>query len=337
MTIYAIGNDASMLSTGVLNQTAGKFNSAWTDRCIQIPDNTAGSIALPGQNLPGNELWIHFDAWVPAPVGVNSSNIHYIFRLICGDRAVAELQSRSSTSLGIRYISGGTSSVNEPNTTGISIPYPEGLHTFDIRYVANVGADPDSYTYEMYLNGALYYSVNNFHTYINGQKPSQFLFGGKDFASSADDYVYISQIIISDEDTRGMRFKDLPLTGQGNYNQWSSGYAVLADGDTTTMASSDAAGERTSATITPGSAPSTGPFSVVSSMTARRGLSNSNPGQVQQFLRIAGTDYSASTAFTPTFPLWERRFDVWALNPADSGQWEWADLTGMEVGLLSVT
>ncbi len=160
--------------------------------------------------------------------------------------------------------------------------------------------------------------------------------GGKGVASSFGfmniggwDY-YVSEVIIADADTRGLRLTRLNPTAVGNYTQWAGGFSELGDDSLTTAAVSGTVGNRVSSVLATYSG-----SDVISSVVAsiRGSLSVGAVGGVSNSLRIGTTDYDG--VVIPLAPASAPYATEWTADPSDSAAWTAAKVNATQLGLLA--
>lgn len=319
MTDYLITNDPFDLG-GTFDDTAGKFDADFADHAIFINDNVPHGIKLPETD----EIWISFDCWMDFR-GADEDGYHW--RLFSQDNA---LLFRIALSNGNASVVAVTSGADE--TISIGIPGDQVIR-IDLRCVTNIGANPNDHQTTLYINGAI-----AAQTGINGAgggAPARFEFGGADAFISPTQGYWVSNVRVTDENPIGTKFKVLGPTGAGNYSDFVGGHVELGDFLATTVAYATANGDRVSATITPGTKPPGTLTKVLLSSTARSTGPGADPAQIGLFARLAATDYDGALA-TPGADI-TPLVEAYVENPNTLAPWEWADLTGLEIGLRAVT
>jgi len=145
------------------------------------------------------------------------------------------------------------------------------------------------------------------------------------------DHVYTSELYVADFDTRDTRpVKQMP-DAVGNYTDWLGGYSELGDEEVMTCADGVANGDKVSVNVATYGGPATpaGIKSVVLKSVVSKGATG--PQNVDPFVRIAGTDYSAGSITPEDAPLAE--YAEWLTNPNTAVDWVVADLDSTEIGL----
>lgn len=317
MTNYLITNDPFDLG-GIYDATAGKFDADFADHSIRLTDNVLHGVKLPETNL----IWISFDCWFPAGGGGEDG---YHWRVFSQDNVVMLLFNMVND---VITMSSALSSGREE--LSISIPRNQ-VTRIDLLIETNQDANPNNHRETLYVNGSL--TSQTQQNGGGGGAPSRFEFGGVDFLLP-DEY-WVSNIRITDENPIGTKFKVLPPTGAGNYSDFVGGHVELGDFLATTVAYATATGDRVSCTLTPGVKPPGTLTKVLLSSTARSTGPGADPAQIGVFARLAATDYDGAlgTPGANITPLVE----TYVENPNTLAPWDWADLSGLEIGLRAVT
>lgn len=148
-------------------------------------------------------------------------------------------------------------------------------------------------------------------------------------------YSYVSQVIVADESTIGMRLFTVPVTGAGATSSWTGTYTeideiIYADADFINSASVNQVS--TFATTVPSL---TGYQTKAIAVTARAKCGASGPQNIEMALRSAGTNY-----FSSNFALdagYRAFCNVWNTDPATAGAWAGAAVTAAQPGVKSIT
>lgn len=314
MTDYTISNNPADFGC-TEDTTAGRF-PAEADAAMRIAEGSPASIPLPELR----DVWVSFYEYLDTEGSFNEDG--YSHRIIAQNGVVL---------FEIDYTNGAQQAPN-------IVPRPEVgiLFRNDVRIETYIGSVTDTYRIRWYVDGSLVFDTGSAtNANLNQGFPVALLVGGENYLNTNGVHAF-SQVLVSDQDTRARKFKLLKPTADGNYTQWVGGHSVLSDGDLSSIAVSDAAGERVSCTTTPGADPGGTISSVSVIATVRASGASPNPSQVGGFLRVGTTDYDFATLTTLTSASPIQIIADWPVNPADSLSWEWSDLTGLEFGLRTV-
>ena len=118
----------------------------------------------------------------------------------------------------------------------------------------------------------------------------------------------------------------------GAHTQWAGQVSALADGNIVTRMTSDAAGQRQSASLAGPTGPAGASIAGVH-VKAVAQAGTSGPGGIAGSLRLGGIDHDAPAVALETERPAPAIFS-WGQNPATGAAWTEADLPG-EVGLVS--
>ena len=318
MTDYLITNDPFDLG-GILDSTAGRFDADFADHAIRLQDDVLHGVKLPEVT----SIWISFDVWFPSG---GSGEDGYCWRVFSQDNLL--LWNLSFTDDAITFRSRNGASTYE--LIPIAIPRNQ-LARIDLHIQTNQEANPNNHRETLYVNGAI--AGQSAQNGSGGGAPARFEFGGVDFLLG--DQYWVSNVRITDENPIGTKLKVLRPTGAGNYSDFIGGHTELGDFLATTVAYATAAGQRVSCDLTPGAKP-TGTFTkFLVTATARSTGPGADPDQIGVFARIGTTDFDGSLV-TPGASITPMVLEF-NENPATLAPWDWADLTGLEIGLRSAT
>lgn len=144
----------------------------------------------------------------------------------------------------------------------------------------------------------------------------------------------ISEIIISDEETRGMRLAEFPISTPGNYTDWTGNVSDLFDNEDATYVISDTPGEKISGTI-PAFLGTTLDYEVKAvSISSRAWKSlNSSVTNLKHFVRIGAVDYEFAETHATTTEEKKAYHSTLTLNPATTTAWTFSDLVNLEAGI----
>jgi hypothetical protein len=330
MTDYLITNNAAILGGTEDASVAGSFNPLYADHALRFDEASAASLSLPALN----DLWIRADCYYDD--FDLTSNGDGNFWTVAVPNIGLTMMDFSNGSKTLDY---ANSSFTSPLQTGppvTGIPDAQ-LFTLDLHIETGsaVNGDTDDFRVTFYVDLSLIGQVLSKNTNLNGAPPVRFDFGGVDFLDGNARF-FLSNVLVSDQDTRGRRFRILRPTGAGALTTAEGGYAELGDGDSATFAYARAAGDAVSSTLTPGATPPGTIGKIVLASYARNAVETPNPATVVNRLRIAGTDYDAA-GLSPASGSIEALSSEWALNPASGLPWTWADLASLEIGFMGDT
>ncbi|MCG6560469.1 hypothetical protein MB818_19855 [Ruegeria sp. 1NDH52C] len=325
MTDYLITNSAALLGGVEDASVPGSYNPLFASHALRFEAEQAASLSLPGVT----------DIWIRADCYYDDFN-----RTTSGDGFFASVGlptvdiARIDLNNGAMTFDYATLSNSAPSLTGAPVTgFPDAtLFTFDIHIEtgAAVAGNVDDYRVTAYVDLSQVGQVLGKADKVNGEGAVRFDFGGTNFLDGTGRF-FLSNVLVSDQDTRGRRFRILRPTGPGALATAVGGHAELGDGDPATFAYARTVGDAVTSTLTPGATPPGTIGRVILASHARNASANPNPGQVINRLRIAGTNHDAAGQ-APTGASLEALTSEWAVNPDTGLPWTWADLAGLEIG-----
>lgn len=318
MTDFLISNDPFDLG-GQYSTLAGRFDPDFAEHSIALSEDIMHGVKLPEVN----NIWIAFDVYFPT---VTNSENGFCWQVFSQDNVVLGRNSFSSSTF--RWLS--ATGVSTTEIISFGVPQNQVVR-IDINIETNIDNNPNQHRETVYVNGSIAArtSING----AGGGAPALFRFGGLSYINGPN--CWVSNIRISDENTVGTKFKVLPPTGQGFYDQFVGGASELGDYLSTTVAYATAGGQRTSGLVTPGAQPPGSLTRVFLSATTRSTGPGANPSRVGMFARIGAVDYDGAlvTPGASILPI----VQAYPVNPATGVEWTWADLTNLQVGLRAET
>ena len=325
MTDYLITNSAAVIGGTEDASVPGSFDPAYADHALRFLDGDEAALTLPGIN----DLWVHADCFYD-DFNLTSTGDGNLWTVSVPNADIVMIDCSN----GAKTLDYAGSYNTTPTTTGPAADViPDAtLFTLDAHLETGVAVagNADDFRVTFYIGGAILGQVVSRCNYVNGNGPVKFAFGGINFLDGNARF-FLSNILVSDQDTRGRKFRILRPTGAGALATAVGGFAELGDADPASFAYARSAGDGVTSTLTPGpSSPGTiGRVTLVS--YARNAVAAPNPALVVNRLRIGGTDYDAAGQ-APAGGSIEALTSEWALNPATGLPWVWADLAGLEIG-----
>ena len=330
MTDYLITNNAAILGGTEDASVAGSFDPQYADHALRFDEASAASIALPALN----DLWIRADCFYDDfDLTSNGDGNFWTVAIPNIDIVMVDFSNGSKT---LDYASGNYTSPSQSGPPITGIPDAQ-LFTLDVHIETGVAVNgnTDDFRVTFYVDLSLIGQILSKNNNLNGAPPVRFDFGGTDFLDGNERF-FLSNVLVSDQDTRGRRFRILRPTGSGALATAEGGYSELGDGDPATFAYARAAGDAVTSTLTPGASPPGTIGKIILASYARNAVETPNPATVVNRLRIAGTDYDA-TGLSAAGGSIEALSSEWALNPATGAPWTWADLASLEIGFMGDT
>lgn len=274
----------------------------------------------------GNTTWIHFrmftdsveysDAVAPRFVMVFDANGDKLFE--------ATKQGGTFDHICDIFLYDGVGTANSSMSSQFTDNAVNGV---DFEYFN----DGSSSYVKMYANGGLVATVNLGNTNNRG-KPTSLVIGG---AMVEDDqttkFMVVSEIMISDSDTRNGRLNLLRAVTEGGETDWVGLAPSLSDDDPTTGLTTITAEERESLTLTA----YVGAANISSVVVVTQAFAGANaPQNIRHTVRMEGANYdgAADIPLTPTLSYGLTHFEI---NPSTSLPWVEGDLPTLEIGFIS--
>lgn len=309
--------------------TATHFNSAYARcACRTGNQNITQYIETP-VFATATTCWVHWDSYCGAATSnaatlasfFNSSGTE-VFRLFASSSAVIQAQYWN-----------GSAWTNVGSTFNLS-SYAGSLITYDLKFIGGASG-----SFELwggpYL-GAQTLILSGSATMTAAANFARGRFWCHNINNTLEQFV--SQVIIADEDTRGMKLHSKPPTGNSGTNIAFTG--AFGDVDETVLSQTDyinSAVANDVETFTGAAITLTGRTvkAVAVSMQAKQ--DGSAPTQVQAALRIGSTNYF-STNLSPT-TTYAPLIAIWAQDPSTAAAWGTtnAGAATTEFGAKSIT
>jgi hypothetical protein len=339
MTIlFAGGEDTSFTFFGTTDflafgggGTAGR--TTYARGGVRIPSGTGDPPTSRAQTptfTSTSLVWIHGQA----SFGNSAASTNNVQALIVrSPDAVSRIIVRQTATIGVLKVSqrNAAGTITDLATAGSAVTTGTN-HQFDLKidYSSSGGVD-------LYLDGVLVINYigdprTDAATQLNQvdlgcPHPALTLAGGW------------SEVIIADEDTRGMSLWTLAPVAAGNTQSWTPNTVgninevIISD---TTLVSTNV-NDALSQWTTPTSAPS-GNWGVKAIVQeARVRIGTTGPQHFDWSLRTASTDYVAGVSNAPLTSFSNFKNQLWTTNPNTSGAWAITDIaSGFNLGIKSL-
>jgi hypothetical protein len=309
--------------------TATTFDANYTDSSILIPGNESNSSVGGGNcvafgNGAETDIWFHMYS---KNFG-NSSSEDGKTLTFWGD--TGEKIAGMRTGLGannarkVTYADG----INQVQV-GSTFVTDDTAHLIDLHVQYNVAAS-GNITIEYYIDGTIQGIQETTAITTNSSTGIAYI----QIAGLDGTGWHMSEVIIADQDTRGMRLGHMVPDGAGNHSAWDgAGTDISFNKDYVGISESTAAGrESWSLSAYSGPASPTTIHAVVNQVYATPG--NSGPSQVDSFMRISATDYDSGAVTAQV--AYPHAFN-WTTNPNTAVAWVTGDFGALEAGVEAVT
>ena len=330
MAFLFLGHKAAQFQAGLGSwtdsTTVGTFDSNYTDSSIlaQWATNQGNGHRIGWQAGVQAEVWFHANVYNWGST-VNDDGPCLMFYGDTGDM-IGGIYTGTGTNNGRRVTSAAGASAAQ---VGSTYTQSNSLGLIDVHVEYDL-ASSGNIVVTNYWNGTIVGSASTTAITSNSSTGiDHIMVGGWDH-----DSFYMSEIIVSDSDTRGMRLGQMTPDGAGNYSAWENAGTDIGFSKNFTGISSAVAADRESWSLSSYSGPAspTTIHAVVNQVYGTPG--NSGPSQVDSFLRISSTDYD-SGALTPE--AMKACTYEWTTNPNTAGAWATTDFAALEAGVEAVT
>lgn len=329
--------------TGVT--TAAELDGAVARAAIRTQQQATVTVDFTAQTSG----WLHFKFYAQDPNSSSTQGLVTLIDTATGDAGVFRLRTGANSggaqmllnstptwtapvgSLNdlIEHVAGNVDTRTQWINSGVMSE--DGLITFDFNW--NMAA---SGHYEWFINGISVVRFDGDTTPVSNTQIDQVTFTTGE--ANAEGITY-SEIIIADEDTRGMKVVTLPPEAAGGTNTaWTGAYTDVDETalNDTDVLSSNTTGQIEQIGFSAFSMPSNG-WDVMAVVVGFRGKDDaSGVQQVRASIRSGTTDYNGTTQ--PMTTSFDGYYHVWTQDP-DTGPADWtiAGVDALEYGVESIT
>jgi hypothetical protein len=322
--LYATNDLVDFAMDAAVDTTAARRRTTFVDSAIIVGSGKGSSTRGAFNYIPqaaGDVVWVHFQGYFQANNDAGTTG-KVFFNLY--DTANAKILDFSQN-IGVPTLNVyGTSTVTDATSSGI---VRNALAEYDVK----IDITAPNIVVEIYQDTVLWATATATN---NGKlKPALIVWETWGISSVSVVDLVVSEVILADEDTRGMGLSALAPNGAGNYSQWIGDHTETSSDDMATVVSSGATAEKLSSTLSTFGGPASTALRalvVVTNSSARGGV----VGDIRNFVRIASTDYNGSAlGVTPGL---ERYTAVWDTNPNTAVLWDTTDFSSTEIGIESL-
>ncbi|WP_296761771.1 FscB [Sediminimonas sp.] len=276
-------------------------------------------------SIPASDLWFQVRLRSPntSSTGFDAANTPFL-SFFDGDQAMLA-RLRGQTDGSIEAVAEGDSQVVGATSFAMG---DATIHWIDVKL--SVGAD---IAIALHVDGVLHSSATAANTGARG-KPALAVFANRDMHRyyNNTDWFYAHLAACDGVSTIGRRFARQTPGVVGTHDQWAGTLAALGDGNIVTRMTSDAAGQRQSATLA-GPAGPAGAAIAGLHLKAIAQAGTSGPGSLAGSLRLGGVDHDAA-ALAVAVDKPETAIFSWDQNPGTGAAWSETALPD-EIGVLS--
>jgi hypothetical protein len=299
-----------------------RFDATYVSSAIFIPQSTTSSpVYVEGRLIGGSrtaETWFHFEYRTSSI----SNNIFW-FQIVNSARVPVLGARADGLTWGYQFWngSGWTNYATSP------FPPVSTLSSVDIRAVAGASGSVD-----LYINKVLVASTSSLNAAVTNFEYFRV------FGLNSGQGSWISQVVVSDSDTRDIKLTSDVADANGANNDGTGTYADTDDIPYNPLLSRvmTANGEK----FTMEKAPRTFPSGYVIDSVFVNVVTRATGGVVanaRAVLRIAGTDYASSNVSPALAGGYEGRSGIWNVSPATGVDFTTSEFNAMEFGLEART
>lgn len=224
---------AAELGMGTDSTVSGSFDPTYCANSIRMTNNVSGVAFGPGADSNESDVWFHYEIYGDNALmnGAGADGLYWTIQLNSLHSFICELSN------GGIYLGTTTNFVTVSNlSTSIAAPWALARVAVDIRVQINAGG--------LDIMTVYHNEVQVMQTSIsNGTTGATKVLGMSWVNNDLDGNVYLSQIMIANEDTRGLKLCTMAPNAAGDNSAWIGDHTNVIDGDGTFI-SSDTAGQR---------------------------------------------------------------------------------------------
>lgn len=320
MAFYFFGTKISHFWGSEEDLTAATFDSAYADKSMRAT-STNRAIGC-GWDTPITDCWIHFKMYA---TGFAVGDTGFLWNVIDSrGEVIAQLDLVSQSNVANRVRVGDNGTFTDGGDFG---PMPlSTLTDVDIHIQINSGGN-NVLTY--YHGGALVSTVSRAWGSATGIVG--FILANSDTGGRTN----LSEFMVADEDTRGLRLATLEPDGAGGETDWTGTFNEVLERADGRAIHDITNGNRSSFTLSAygGPASPTAVRGVFTQLYAGGG--GTGPNNVDPFLRISAVNYDSGDnhSVTANQPL----ISEWANDPATAAAWLTTAFALLEAGVETVT
>lgn len=235
MSVVFVGNTTSDFNVtrsndvSDVNPTASQADTSFVDLAIRVVSDQ--SVVVSAFEYTYNQTtginWLHFDMRTAGFQGDSRLDGHIVSFFDSSNNLVARLDVLDGR--------------HRAQVNGNTIVYGSSVLLGSLTlYVVDISLEVTPSTIQMnwYLNGSLQHSISVSNTVVLRTNPTRTVFDvtGVGFGTSFDGFIYISQVIQTDENDSTIEKKlfKLPIVSVGDYTDWSISISEISDNNKAT-------------------------------------------------------------------------------------------------------
>ncbi len=316
--------DANTIENASLGGDESDSYSTTFARCATRSNNETSYAETPDIGSVLTTAWIHFQIEIGAAPAFSGYRTLFVWKDNAGTERIRIQHDPTNYNTILQHYNGSWNTIGAAFTINM-----QSYQVFDLLVTCNSASG----SVRLFTSG-----TERIGTTVNTTAIAQLnkaRFSGWSWASPVSARTSVSEVVIADEATVGMRVMTYYVTGTGNDFAWTGTYADVdeipfADAD---FINSTVAGDVELFTGTPvSSIASLNIRAVCVTARARRGASG--PQNIQLALRTGGTNYFSGTQALDVG--YKGHVAVWETNPFTAAAWTAADAAAIEFGVKSI-
>lgn len=312
MTIYFAGTERDAVEGGIGTTTDSTYYDAtYSKLAVTVSSTLSCGFSLNSEIETGGNFWIGFCHFAPNTLG-NSSNF-----ILLNNTANQPVMSITGTG------GNGTQRLTLYNDTGNSnsLDFAWSKNSL-IRWDVNVYTENGTCYAKIYRNNLLFINQSLAGT-TRGLKTLSL------YSSGSEIYGYVSEIIIADESTLGMRVKTYRPIADGFHKTWAGNYDNVNNNDVSIDAISTSLSNAAEtflhgATLNEGTA--------IRALAVGAAIASSNPTAAKAILNIDGTLYQKNFV-KPLAQGAPPNVAIYEVNPATGLSFTPTNFNNLEFGV----
>lgn len=315
MSLFHLINTASEIGGGSQRVTTSHARDTnYVDEEIEFPRSDLTRVQFP-LSAP-TSVWVHFRVFMPSQVDNLADGYWMEFYDQAGNR-VAFIEMFDGVSSARTAVSGST-------IAGSNVIFASStLYTLDLHCEITA----TDVVFSIYNGGTLTSQSSQAKSSITSIDRFDFMWFNISRSDAAP--VRFSEIIIADEDTRGMRLATLKPNANGAETGWNGDFNDV-DVESGSAITSSVAGARETFDLSA--------YAGLATTTAVRTVAvktigsapASNPREMKHLLRLGTTNYEGAQ-FAPQSNEW--KMTAWDTDPSTTAPWDTADLGALQAGV----
>lgn len=320
MAYYGFYTRAADFSGGSDDLIVNHHDPSYTDRAVKFVNNRSG-MASWGIGL--TDFWVHWRQIFIGTHNINADGYWWTILDTNGQFLARADISNGTTAYGVYDGNGGSTFASYGISPGISVQTD-----IDIHIQVNSGGNN---IITAYHDGVLHSTATE--PWIDSTGGINMIFNVVDIGRRSEDSIYISEMMVADEDTRGLRTATLLPNANGGEIGWDGTFSDIIERNNGLGIKSSTIASRSSFNISAYNGPASPTVirGVFTQSWASKGTTG--PQRIDPFIRISSINYDGGSV-SPDYSI--PVIAEWATNPNTAADWVAADFALLEVGVEAV-